>query len=175
MSFGRTLIIFGSPKRGSFTADLVQEFLKQNNISNTVWFDVFLQNPTPCDDCGFCKNNMYCNKPDLKEFYKQFETCDSIVFAFPVYNSSVPAPLKALLDRMQPYYHERFTKGNPLPIQKPRRTVVLMTAGAASNVTELILAQLKPVFKATNCRLELCWLKTQTDSTKNGPLLEQKF
>ncbi|HHW46646.1 MAG TPA: flavodoxin family protein [Clostridiales bacterium] len=159
-----TLVIFGSPHRNGFTAKLLNQFLQKQNITRYSIFYCYDEAPMPCNDCGACKLQSGCVLPDLKGFYQQFEQSDIVIFATPVYNASFPAPLKSLIDRLQVYYNARFFRGLRPPISKPKQVFILLTCGKATDPTELILAQIKPVFTVTNCKLSATVCMAGTDS-----------
>ena len=149
------LVINGSPRLNGNSSILLDEFLrsipKETEIKT---YNAFELNCKPCVDCGYCKTNIGCKFKDLNDFYRDFENCDLIFFSTPVYNYSVPAPLKAILDRMQRYYNEHFAQNKNPPINKNRRAVILSTCGSTDNFGfEVIEYQLKRIFTVTNIEL----------------------
>lgn len=159
-----TLVIFGSPHKNGFTAELLNEFLQKRNITDYSNFNCYDESPIPCNDCGACKHQANCVLPDLKDFYRQFEQNDLVILATPVYNNSFPAPLKSLVDRLQVYYNARFFRGIRPPISRPKKVFILLTCGSDKDPTDLILAQIKPVFTVTNCKLDGVVCMAGTDS-----------
>ena len=102
-----TLVIFGSAKKNGFTGRLLQRELSQNREKYpgpVRFFYCFEHFIAPCSGCGECSQTGRCRHGDLAAFHRDFLAAAQLVFAFPVYNGSVPAPLKALLDRFQPYF-----------------------------------------------------------------------
>lgn len=159
-----TLVIFGSPHKNRHTAKLLNEFLHEHNISEYVMFNCYEESPLPCNDCGWCKLQDHCVLPDLKNFYNQFEQSELVIMAFPVYNGSFPAPLKALIDRFQVYYNARFSRGIRPPIAVAKKVYILLTSGSGKDYSNLILEQLSPVFTITNCNLAGIICMASTDS-----------
>lgn len=86
--------------------------------------------PIPCDDCRYCYHREGCSKRDLDDFYAALEEADLVVIATPVYHLSFPAPLKALIDRLQRYWSARFILGKRPPISKGKRLVLLTASGS---------------------------------------------
>ena len=75
--------------------------------------------------------------PGSAEFLTQqaraaLEEADLVVIATPVYHLSFPAPLKALIDRLQRYWSARFILGKRPPISKGKRLVLLTASGSGS-------------------------------------------
>lgn len=77
--------------------------------------------PKPCIHCGKCETADLCVFDDLDEYNKLLNEAEALVFASPVYNLSVPAPLKALIDRSQRYFSKRFSLGIKPPIKNIKR------------------------------------------------------
>ena len=99
-----TLVIFGSAKKNGFTGLLLQRELSQNREKYpgpVRFFYCFEHFIAPCSGCGECSQTGRCRHGDLAAFHRDFLAATQLVFAFPVYNGSVPAPLKALLDRFR--------------------------------------------------------------------------
>lgn len=128
-------------------------------------FDCFEQAPLPCNDCRFCYAADGCAKPDLKDFYAELEASDLLVFATPVYNLSFPAPLKALIDRLQRYWAARFIRGIRPPIEKEKCAVLLTSSGTDSCEGGAMLEkQLNPVLTVIHARLVLSLHHSGSDS-----------
>ena len=163
----KNLVVFGSPSRDSFTAQLLNEMLERLP-GGAVIFDCFATPPAPCDGCGRCKTEAGCRHGDLDGFFTPFAEADQVIFAFPVYNNSFPAPLKALIDRFQLFYNARFSRHEKHPVPGRREVTVLLTRGGPQDVSELVLAQLRPVFTVTGCVLKRCVVLTDTDRLTPG-------
>ena len=157
------LIIYGSPKKSSFTMELLEKSLNED-ISSFEFYDCFEKIPKPCIDCGYCKENEGCCFDDLKDFFENFKNAKKVIFAFPVYNGSFPAPLKALIDRFQFLYNDRFYKKRRPPIEGVRDVTLVITAGAKSDPLPIITNQLSPLFTICGCKLKKAIVLTGTDS-----------
>ncbi len=158
----KDIIIYGSPKHNSFTKNLL-EFYYKKPLDSAVFFDCYKLSPAPCTDCGFCKEKEGCAFKDLDEFFERFREAENVIIAFPIYNESFPAPLKALLDRFQRFYSARFCR-NEKPFASFKKDVTLIiTAGSDSDPLPLILPQIKPIFTICGCQLKRVVLLTDTD------------
>ena len=98
-----------------------------------------------------------------------FFEADLVIVASPVYLLSYPAPLKALFDRFQRFYSARFRRGILKPVAKPKKSVLLLTAGSdGAEAKEIIEAQTKRAFSVMNTTIIGTVL---ADNTDTEPLL----
>lgn len=166
----RALVLFGSPRREGHTGRLLQAFLEALPFREGIAFiEPFREPVAPCDGCGYCRNHDGCMHQDIDRFDALLRQASLLVVATPVYNLSFPAPLKALFDRTQRYFSDRFYKGMRPPIAKPKQGVLLLTAGSQEKAGEdIIQRQLTMIFSILNTTLceTVEWLGT--DSDKNG-------
>lgn len=111
---------------------------------------------------------MGCKFGDMDEIDTYLKKSDLLVFASPIYNFSFPAPLKAILDRMQRYFCARFDL-NLIPyVKKRKKSVIILTCGSNEILgKEIIEKQLKRVFTVINTELIETVLWTGTDYLKN--------
>ena len=100
----------------------------------------------------------------MNEFFKQFEQAEKIIFAFPVYNGSVPAPLKALLDRFQRFFSARFARNIKPTMSGQREVTIIMTMGSKKDISEYVLKQFLPIFTICGSTLKKCYSLSGTDS-----------
>ena len=161
--YAKNLIIYGSPKSNSFTAKLLKEELKNLDGDFDV-FNCFETPPKPCDACNACEVEYGCKNKDLDLFFKKFEMAQNIILAFPVYNGSFPAPLKALIDRFQWLYSARFSQNIKPPIKNKRNCVLVITKGSDTDYTNIILEQIKPLFTISGCTLKRVVMLKNTDN-----------
>lgn len=161
----KALFLFGSPKRNSHTAALCGAFMqglsKEYEIEIVRLFDLL---PKPCNDCGYCKASEGCSKKDLDALMESYFDADLIVVASPVYLLSYPAPLKALFDRFQRFYNARFRRGIEKPIAKPKKAVLLLTAGDDGKEAQAVIeAQTRRAFSVMNTKIVGTVLADKTD------------
>ena len=157
------LVINGSPRTlgncDRLVSALLQSFSKEDRIK---FYKPFDEDITPCNACGYCKAADGCSKKDLEEFFALYAQSDVVIVACPVYNYSMPAPMKALFDRFQRYYeaHERGEN----PFTKPRTAVLIVTAGCDGRIGfEVIKKQVEGGLKNMNTRLTASALFSGTD------------
>ena len=157
------LIVFGSPHKDGYTAELMKSFI--SGLPGGAHIDIvsaFISKILPCIDCGLCKKKLGCAFDDFDDFDKKFQSADVVVIATPVYNMSVPAPLKNIIDRTQQYYNARFHLGTQA-VKKHKKAVLLVTSGSdEQDGAKHIKKMLARMFTVMNTELcaEVCLLGT---------------
>ena len=141
----KILVLFGSPRPEGFTKKLLGEVLSHlsGKITEINAYQVLKKGLNPCIACGFCQNVLQCSISDeMQSIYAQIDEADIIIFASPVYFYGVPAPLKMIVDRLQPYWE----RGRRESLSPTKKGVILLTGGAKSfpsqfSPTEIALKQ----------------------------------
>ncbi len=125
----KTLVLFGSPRPRGSTHALVRAFLEEA-LGEVHFIDAYKKRDIqPCLDCRSCWKRPRCVLNDgMGEIYQYTEESDRILLASPVYFNAVPAPLKTILDRYQPYWASRH-RGDRSPLLS-KRGALLLTGGA---------------------------------------------
>ena len=139
----KTVVFCGSPRRDGATATVLSMLIGHLDGEVTV-IDCFARNVAPCDDCRGCYTHDGCVKRDMDDIYEAIEQADRLVLVTPVYNRSFPAPLKAVIDRLQCYWAKRFIRGVRPPIEKAKTAVLITVCGSDRNDGECLLYQLEP-------------------------------
>ncbi|MBO5857009.1 MAG: flavodoxin family protein [Clostridia bacterium] len=176
MKINKILIVDGTSRKDGFTKKLV-DFLKNNvDLENIVTFETYKEKISFCDGCNFCEANERCKNRDLDVFFEEFETADLIVFATPVYNGMVSAPMKALIERFQPYYTYFYIQNKTQKIEKRRKAIILASAGRdAETALDYIVTQYKYAFSVTNIEFIGSVLCNFTDTSPNLSKAEEKI
>lgn len=140
-------VLFGSPRRDGATARAARDFLSALPDGAAVdFFDLYAVGARPCIDCGACRDGR-CIYRDLDRLFASCLASDLLLIASPVYNYSVPAPLKAVFDRCQPYYYRNFNSLHA-PTDPARRGGLFLTAGRGGAVSfDLIRRQTRVFFQ----------------------------
>jgi len=120
-------LLFGSPHKDGETAALVREYLAKLPDAEVTGFYLYETPVSPCKGCGGCRKTGHCVCRDMDDLYASLEQSDLLLIASPVYCLSAPAPLKAALDRLQPYFERRFSLGQVPPIKKHRTAALLLS------------------------------------------------
>lgn len=161
----QVLILFGSPHQNGATAALLNAALDGIGDAAVTRFDAFSLNPAPCDDCRRCRVTDGCRHRDLDAFYEALEAADVLVFATPVYNRSFPAPMKAVLDRLQRYWSARFVREIRPPIAKHKTALLLTVGGADRGDGACLEQQLAPILTILNSAPAVAVHADDTDRT----------
>lgn len=103
----------------------------------------------PCRGCNVCSRDGVCFQRDQgEELYSAVDSADAIMIASPVYFATVPAVLKVLYDRMQPYWARTHVLKQPRPLRRPGAILLVRAGGdpygfdAAEATTKSVLAVL---------------------------------
>ncbi len=153
MADDSAVVLFGSPHSGGHTALLTERFicgLRDGGCGSITEYNAYELAVQPCVDCGYCSgHNAACINDDMNDVYASIMCSDILVIAAPVYNVSLPSPLKSMVDRMQPFFMSDRRGENPMRNRR-RQAVLLLTAGSPSENGELIERQLKWVLRTLN-------------------------
>jgi multimeric flavodoxin WrbA len=151
MKYKEILIVDGTGRENGYTKKLLEFFKSNFNAENIATFETYKESFSFCDGCNFCESNEHCKFKDLDAFMKDFEAADLIVFTTPIYNGMMSAPMKALIERFQPYYSYFYKHQKTQKIEKRRSAIILASAGRdGENALEYIVTQYKYAFSVTN-------------------------
>ena len=104
-------VITGSPRRNGNSARMAEQFIRgaQQNGSKVERFDTAFRKMAGCTACDQCwtKGKACVIEDDWQEFSAKLEAADVVVFAYPLYWSSMPAQLKAAVDRLYSYCSDK--------------------------------------------------------------------
>lgn len=136
----KRVIIVGSPRTAGRSAHLA-EMLFEANIDERPEDELFLVPVSeievgPCIGCNACRSKIdvtfkdddgnEVTEPrhrcvfddDMQMVYDLLDDADSLSVVCPVYFSGAPAPMKCLLDRLQPYFW-KYTEDGPILPKRP--------------------------------------------------------
>lgn len=86
----------------------------------------------PCRGCNACSRSGTCVIRDgMDDIYEAVEAADAILIATPVFFATVPAVLKTVYDRFQPYWARRYVLQQPLT--GSRRPAALIVVGGGGD------------------------------------------
>ncbi len=155
------LAIAGSPRRHGNSERLLDACLDgiAEGGANAEKLAVVEYGIEPCDGCNACSSTGECHIRDrMQEVYPLLDAADAIVVASPVFFATVPAALKALYDRCQPYWARRYVLGEPPPERKRPGALLLARGGgdpygfeAAAITTRSLFAVLGVSYDAELC------------------------
>lgn len=108
----RILGILGSPCLNGNTADLLDAALDGARAAGaqTEQLDLARMNLQPCLECRACDSGAECvhSRDDMGIIYSRIRSVDGIVLASPIFFMSVTAQTKAMIDRCQCFWVERY-------------------------------------------------------------------
>lgn len=143
----KRVIVVGSPRTSGRSAHLA-EMLFEANIDERPEDELFLVPISeievgPCIGCNACRaksevtfkgedgtevtelKNRCIFDDDMQTLYDLLDDADALTIVSPVYFSGAPAPMKCVLDRLQPYFWEFQEKGP----RNPKRPLELHVIG----------------------------------------------
>jgi len=159
-----TVVLFGAPRTDGTTGTLATLYLSAHS-GNVTMVDCFKRAVKPCDDCRYCHKALGCAKSDMDDVYEAIEKATTLVIVTPVYNRSFPAPLKAVIDRLQRYWAARFVHGLRPPIAVPKKAVLLTVSGSDRDDGEQLMTQLAPQLTVLNVTRTAALHVKNTDKT----------
>ena len=148
--------IQGSPRRKGNTSILLSSFLAEaERLGSEVYnLEVSGKKINPCTGCGECESKGLCViDDDMMEVYHLLRRADIIVMATPIFFYSVPAQLKALIDRSQAMWSRKYIHKLNDPTQKWRIGFLLsLGATKGKNLFEGVTLTTKYFFDAVGAR-----------------------
>lgn len=147
----KTVVFYGSARKNGNTKDLLNSFFEKLK-GNVEVIDAYRTEISPCIDCRYCWENRGCSIDDkMQDIYPLINKADNIVFAFPVYFSNAPGPLKNIIDRCQVYWASQL-RGDQFKVGS-KKGVILLCGGAPSfnkqfTAAEIVLKGLFGDFEA---------------------------
>ncbi|MCX8023049.1 MAG: flavodoxin family protein [Syntrophorhabdaceae bacterium] len=123
----------GSPRVEGNTDKLLQESLKpavRDNHDIKV-FRLNLMKIRPCQNCGGCDETGVCvlRDDDMGEIYREVREADRIILASPIFFFALSAQIKAMIDRFQCIWCERYLLGRNIEAGKYGRKGLLLLVG----------------------------------------------
>lgn len=130
----RVLCIAGSPRRGGNSDQLAEALLRGVDAAGgTGELLVAAQaGANPCRGCNACSKTGECIQRDgMDAVYAAIDAADAIAICTPVFFATVPAVLKIVYDRFQPYWARRYVLGEPG--RDPKRPGALLVVGGGGD------------------------------------------
>ena len=123
---------FGSPRPEGNTDILLQEALKPIQAAGheIVLFKLNFLNIRPCQDCGGCTKTGTCVIQDgMAEIYDAIRTADRFIMASPIFFYSLSAQTKAMIDRCQAFWCDKYLLKRTIPSGPQGRKGLLIVVG----------------------------------------------
>lgn len=107
--------ILGSPRLEGNTADLLEAALEgaRSAGAETERLNLARMKINACIECRRCDENAECavKTDDMQEIYSRIRSVDAVILASPIFFMSVSAQTKAMIDRCQSFWVERYVQG----------------------------------------------------------------
>lgn len=176
----RVLCIAGSPRRGG-NSDRMLDAAERGVVEAgavPVRLSVAELPISPCVGCNACSSTGVCVVRDaMDDVYPMLDSADAIIVASPVYFATVPAVLKTVYDRCQPYWARRFVLGEPAPERKRPGALMLVGGGGDPFGTACAIAPTKSVFAVLGVtmseQLELVGADSPSDIGRHPETLQR--
>ena len=145
----RVLCIAGSPRRHGNSERLLDALIAgvEGAGGHAIRLVAKDAGVNVCLGCNACSKNGRCIQQDgMDAVMAELDAADAVVVASPVFFATVPAVLKTLLDRCQPYWVRRYILKEPRPATKRPGAVLLVGGGGDPFGTACALNPIKSVF-----------------------------
>ncbi|UCG79391.1 MAG: flavodoxin family protein [Nitrospirota bacterium] len=128
----KVLAILGSPRADGNSERLLKEAVRgieEEGHAITVLRPSEMD-LSPCTNCGECDNTGECIiDDDMSRVYEAIRSHERFIVASPIFFFSVSAQLKALIDRCQAFWCEKYLLGKPVPEGPQGRKGLLIMVG----------------------------------------------
>ncbi len=129
------IAFLGSPRKGGNTETLLNEAVQGTGVDVRV-FDLNGMNIKPCQNCGGCEDTGMCIIPDdMEEVAASIRAADRIIMASPVFFSGVSAQAKAMIDRCQQFWCEKYLLKKEIPAGDFGRKGLFLVVGGMKNAS----------------------------------------
>jgi multimeric flavodoxin WrbA len=122
----------GSPRPSGNTEILLESALKPIREAGheIILFKLNFMRIKPCQDCGSCEKNGKCIiDDDMVDIYSAIRAADRIILASPIFFFALSAQVKAMIDRCQAFWCEKYLMRQSLPAGPHGRKGLLMLVG----------------------------------------------
>ncbi|UCH45686.1 MAG: flavodoxin family protein [Nitrospiraceae bacterium] len=128
----KVLAFLGSPRIEGNSEFLLNEAIKavKEEGHEVVLFRPSHMKIEPCINCGGCETTGTCViDDDMEEVYRAIRESDRFIISSPIFFFSLTAQLKALIDRCQAFWCEKYLLKKPIPEGPHGRKGLLMMVG----------------------------------------------
>jgi len=122
----------GSPRKGGNTESLLWEALRPIEYAghDVAKFNLNDLSIKPCQDCGGCQKSGVCVwKDDMTLVASAIREADRVILASPIFFFAVSAQSKAMIDRCQAFWCEKYLLKRPIPEGPHGRSGLLLLVG----------------------------------------------
>ncbi|MEK6673071.1 MAG: flavodoxin family protein [Nitrospirota bacterium] len=134
----KILAFLGSPRQDGNTETLLKEAIKGINDSgyDITFFRLNDMNIRPCQNCGGCNETGVCVIDDeMSIIYDSIRKADRIILSSPIFFFGLSAQTKAVIDRCQAFWCEKYLLKRPVPEgPQGRKGLLLLVGGMKKNI-----------------------------------------
>ncbi len=152
----KRLIIVGSPRSNGRSAHLAEMLFEacidecpDDEVSLVPVSELAVSACVGCDGCKNSEGHVCVFEDDMDEIREILDESDELIVVSPVYFSGAPAPMKALLDRLQPYFWTWEAGGNRRPM-----TLHIIGEGAGPNGYDALIDEVRAAGAVAGFRLD---------------------
>jgi multimeric flavodoxin WrbA len=145
----RVLCIAGSPRRHGNSEQLLDALVRGVEAAGGVADKLVAVDAgaRPCRGCNSCSQTRECVLRDgMDDVYARIDAADAVAVASPVFFATVPAVLKIIFDRCQPYWARRHVLGEPAPEHKRPGAILVVGGGGDPFGTGCAFTAIRSVF-----------------------------
>lgn len=149
VSSPRVLCIAGSPRRHGNSEQLLDALARGVSTAGGTPVRLVAVDAGAgfCLGCNACSQTGECVLRDgMDGVYAALDAADAVAVATPVFFATVPAPLKTLYDRCQPYWARIYALGQPAPATRRPGAILVVGGGGDPFGTQCAIAPTKSVF-----------------------------
>jgi len=146
----KVLSLFASPRPGGFST-LIHEILVERlekagaSVTSLRVSDLAV---SPCTACAYCRTHESCIiRDEMDRLYSLFRESDIISISSPIYFSSLPAGLKAIIERCQVFWEER--ERGERSLRGMRGSLILTGGGDYQGMFTPSILTLRHLFNST--------------------------
>jgi len=157
MSGTRVLCIAGSPRRNGNSDRLLAACMEGVEEAGGIAIRLVAADAgvSPCRGCHRCSSTGQCVVDDgMDDVYALIDSADAIVVASPVFFATVPAVLKTIYDRCQPYWARRYVLGEPAVEHKRPGAALIVGGGGDPFGTSCAITPTNSVFGVLGVSLD---------------------
>jgi len=122
----------GSPRPSGNTDTLLEATLKPLKEAGheIILFKLNFMRIKPCQDCGSCEKSGKCIiDDDMIEIYSAIRAAERIILASPIFFFGLSAQVKAMIDRCQAFWCEKYLMKQSIPAGPYGRKGLLLLVG----------------------------------------------
>lgn len=146
----KVLSLFASPRPGGFSTLIHKIFVErlEKTGASVTTLRVSDLAVSPCTACAYCRTHESCIiRDEMDRLYSLFRESDIISISSPIYFSSLPAGLKAIIERCQVFWEER-ERGEPA-LSGKRGSLILTGGGDYRDMFTPSILTLRHLFNST--------------------------